>query len=125
MGYMGLRNWGAGDMAASTVHCIQDDMAKRLKSALKDKGNEFNPSGPVNVGLINESFIAPIAMQFRDADGLLEVLRTAHDKLANETIEAQGFSAEDWGGASNRRMHITAYKRLLKSLEKSIRVIKK
>ena len=125
MGYMGLKNWGAGDDAACTVHCIQDDMAKRLKVALKDKGNYCNPSGAVNVGLINESFIAPIAMQFRDADGLLEVLRKAHDSLADETVEAQKQSAAEWGGASNRRMHITAYKRLLKSLEKSIRVIKK
>jgi hypothetical protein len=121
MGYMGLANWGASDGAASATYRMQGDMVKRLRGALRGKGNTYNLSGAVNVALIVESFITPIAKQFKDCDDLLEVLRVTHDKLANEIMLAK---EQAWNNESNKRTHIKAYWRLLRSLQKSIQAIK-
>lgn len=122
MGYSGLASWNDVDDAAGTAYRISVDIVKHLKKALREKGNGVNPSGAVNVSLLNESFILPIVKNFKYLVGeeLTEVLNDAYDKLASETIHAKSQSVEEWRTAANKKMHITAYTRLLKKLEKSI-----
>ena len=122
MGYSGLDAWSDGDDAAGIAYCISGDIVKQLKKGLREKGNEFNPSGAVNVGLINESFILPIVKDFKNLYGeeLKKVLSDAYDKLATETIIAKSQSADEWRTAANKKTHIAAYNRLLKKLQKSI-----
>ena len=128
MGYSGLRNWQCGDSSSSNTTTFIENTTKMLKSALRDAGNEFNPSGAVNVGLFTEAFLKPIAKQlsFADTDdekGLLPILKHAREKLVKEIKQGEKNTAENWGGYDNKRMHLRAYNRILKNLNETIQVI--
>lgn len=130
MGYSGLKTWGECD--DNGAHFIHKDINKALKSTLRDKGNEFNPSGAVKVGLLNEAFVLPIAKQLSHADFVYEkdgtesivpVLKRAVEGLEDELELLNNGTNDDWGGRSNREMHRRAYMRILKNLRTSIRII--
>lgn len=125
MGYSGLRNCGDGDDAAGIVYTHVASLIKVLKTSLKEKGNEVNPSGAVNVGLFNEEFILPVAKRLSlfDPDSLSKVLLEAHTKLLAEIKEGQATTPSDWGNRNNKRMHLRAYVRLAKKLEMTLKIL--
>lgn len=68
MGYMGLSHWGESDNASGFRYTLQECFKKNkekklLKAAvrklvmkeLKDEGNSYNTSGPVNIALVMEN----------------------------------------------------------------------
>jgi hypothetical protein len=129
MGYTDLQDWTGPDMAFDLVGFVTDDIIKRLKSALKEKGNEFNPSGAINVALFTEAFILPIAKPLARADGgyakLEAVLSDAYTKLGAEYEAGKKLSADDWSCVENKRAHMKAYKRMLKNLDKTLLIFEK
>jgi hypothetical protein len=124
MGYMGLRlkSYRDSDMGHDLALDMADAIAKILKGELKDAGNEFNPSGAVHVALVNEAFFFPLRKEFArlEHDGLLAVLKSCQTKLEKEMKFGQKESNEDWCGASNKRMHMNAYERIMKKLKLTI-----
>jgi hypothetical protein len=125
MGYTGLKSVFDGDDAAGLAYMYVDAMTKLLRVGLKEKGNSVNPSGAVNIALFTESFILPVAekISWTETEDLLEVLRNAFAKLDDELNEGTGLSADEWGGNSNKVMHLRAYSRLLTNLAKAIHTI--
>ena len=125
MGYSGLKSWMDGDDAAGIAYSHADAMAKLLAEALKEKGNGVNPSGAVNIGLFNEQFILPIAKPLAWADDsykrLHAVIFSARTFLEAEIRDTVG---EVWeGDGGNKRMHLTAYRRMLKNLDKTLHIL--
>jgi hypothetical protein len=134
MGYMGLRDWLSPDDCADMTHNAIDKMIPVLKRGLRESGNEFNPSGCVNVALFNEAFILPAAKQYAKADGydgkLLTILEDADKRLGKEITEAQKSDASAWdtgrkSGSANKRSHLAAYLRMRKNLRKTLSVMKR
>jgi len=109
MGYMGLRNWGESDMAAGLVHCIFDDVLKQLREVLKEETSCFNTDGVVNVGLFLE--------MLQDIDCNLQEFINDEFVPAMEAYISQSDSA-DWDDEDNKKMHLKAYRRMLRHAEK-------
>jgi len=117
MGYMGLDHVNDSDGAADLAIDITDAMVKVLRRGLKEKGNDFNPDGCVNVALFFRDFILPCtAVHYRTDDGL--------KKLAEETIELLNTNIEnasvknkgEWDSESNRKYHLTEYRKMKRNL---------
>jgi hypothetical protein len=122
MGYMGLKSWMDGDDCAGLVHRHMDNIVAIVKRGRKEKGNWINPSGAVNIGLFNEAYIQPIAKQlsFTGNDELVALLSSVKLDLSLEIEDTRKVSNEEWGGAKNKRMHINAYKRMVKNLDNTL-----
>jgi len=134
MGYSGLNTWGDGDDAAGLVADHVHHLVKVVKKGLGEKGNEVNPAGAVNVALMNESFILPVAKQLSLADyndQLYEALLQARKLLFKEIDDLTETSTNDWAGsngrtgAQNKRWHLTAYNRMVKHLSETIRTLER
>lgn len=122
MGYCGLDSWGASDMAADAVSSTIDAMVKVLKREIKDKGNEYNTDGILNVAFFNESFIYPARKEYGGvySEGLVKLLDDCRVKLEKKIKKASKESNEDWGDKANKDMHIKAYRRLLRKLKATL-----
>jgi hypothetical protein len=122
MGYSGLSSWGDSDEAADLASYAVDAMVKKLRGGLRRKATSYNTDGPINVALIFEGFICK-------NKGFLtsyspELVKLAEDTLTameKEITKGKKQSAEDWGGSSNKQMHLRAYKRMAKNLQKFIK----
>jgi len=127
VGYFNLRKCGESDGYADLAIGLCQSIAKLLKREVKDRGNDCNPSGAVNIGLFNEAFILPIAKTYalHDQEEIGEVLKTAHAKILKEIARGQKMSADDWGGASSKRMHLNAFTRMAKNLETTLKILEK
>jgi hypothetical protein len=119
MGYMGLDSWVDSDLAAGFVGTVMEKgiSLKKLRKEMKEENGEFNTDGIVNVGLFLEVFNPNIA-------GLMAYLEL-DDFIRNEFIPSMEEYIErnrtaDWGDISNKRSHLTAYRRLLRHAEKLI-----
>ena len=132
MGYSGLKTWGDGDDAAGLVAEHVQHLVKVVKRGLKEKGNEVNPSGAVNVALMNESFILPVAKQLSLADyddQLWNALLLVRGYLAGEIDDLKHTPSEEWAGSGrrtasqNRRWHLTAYNRMLKHMDETLHTL--
>lgn len=56
MGFMGLDDWCQSDMAADFMSNISSVLIREFNKELKNKANEYNTCGIINVGLILEIF---------------------------------------------------------------------
>jgi hypothetical protein len=124
MGYSGLKTWNDSDNAADATYVALTSLGKSLLLKVKEKGNECNTTGAVNVALFNEAFILPIAKQLALADNetLKLAITEAREMLHLEYEEAYSVSNEEWGGRANKQMHLRAYDRMLNNLDKSINI---
>lgn len=110
MGYMGLKHWVDSDSAADLTANAEKALVKVLRKGLKEKGNEYNTPGPVNVALFLEATIKnadyndDLSKLILDTIGLLEKLIAATER-------------EKWDEARNKRMHLNAYRRMVKNLK--------
>ena len=115
MGYMGLDHYGESDMASGFVGTIEDAVGKLCKKELKDRGNTFNTSGWVNIGLFAEVWLKDVTI-YEDSE-LYRSLVKARDLIKEDIKEMK--KEDDWG---SKDMHLTAYGRIVKNLN---RIIKK
>jgi hypothetical protein len=121
MGYMGLDHYNSSDMASDLAYVMQNAMAETLRKGLKEKGNQYNTDGVVNVAMIFRDLIIPHLEEYCGNDKLQEVAKITHDKLAEQIGNDE---PDDWGTSkedkANRKMHIDAYKKMLRALEKFV-----
>jgi hypothetical protein len=59
MGYMGLSCVCDSDAASDLAGNVFSGMVKTLRAGLKERGNEYNTDGPVNVALFIEEYLNP------------------------------------------------------------------
>ena len=119
MGYFGLQHYEESDRANGVAIDMMKAVAKVLRQALKEESNEFNTSGPENVAMIFEALICPVSVQNNWAANY-EIVN-----LANKTIKAlnrkiKDSEKDDWSDVGNKRMHLNAYRRMLKSMKKFV-----
>ena len=117
MGYSGLHDYSDSDLAFDLAGFAFDAVGKELRKGLKETGNEFNTSGFVNVALFNEAYLYPVREKLHGVgEKLLVVLQTARKGLEKELGAGLKVSPEDLGGIANKRMHMNAYRRMLRKL---------
>ena len=113
---MGLDHLNDSDSAADLAFTVFSSMVKALRKGLKDKSNEYNTNGPVNVALFFEAFIVPVAEEYQDYSDVWDLARDTKTELEKHLSMSK---KADWGGdLENKKMHITAYNRMLKALNK-------
>lgn len=114
MGYIGLGHWSDSDSAADFVFTVIETVTKLCKKELKDNGNTYNTNGAVNIALFAEEFLATHALQ--EGSDLYKILITTRDQIKEylKTVKKQ----EEW---RDKNMHVIAYQRLIKSLNKIIK----
>lgn len=110
---MGLNSWGESDNAADFDFTIGDVLNKLITKELKDQGNSYNTCGAVNIALLIESGRLSVA-QFSKQNrlNLIELL---------EELILEASDKSEWEDEENRKMHLNAYKRMLKSVEKQFK----
>jgi len=116
MGYMGLEHLNDSDMAADLASVVMDKMFKELKKGLKEKANEYNTNGAVNVALFFEAFILPVADEYKYCGEAFDVALSAKTTL--ESQRANMKISLDWDDEVNKKMHLDAYARMIKSLDR-------
>jgi hypothetical protein len=107
----------ASDLAFTTV----DAMCKVLRKGLRLKGNEWNTDGCVNVALFIEDIFGKkrdIPSQFAASDAFVGLVQNTL-KLMEEKRRVEG--KEMWNSGSNKRMHMSAYDRMIRSLKRVLR----
>ena len=114
MGYMGLDSYGDSDEAFSFVAAIEKAIGKLCKKELKNRANSYNTSGWVNIGLFAEIWLKDVSI-YTDTD-LYHSLVKARDMIKEDIKEIE--KTEDWG---SKNMHLTAYRRIVKNLNKIIK----
>jgi len=111
MGYMGLENYMASDEASDFVCTVLGSIEKDCEKQLKNKANEYNTPGYVNIALFAEAFLKNISI-YSD-DKLYKILEQVKNKL-DEQVKAIK-KMEYW---KDQQMHITAFKRMSKNIKK-------
>jgi len=117
MGYLGLKHMGDSDNAADLGHDVQEAMANVLLKRLGKTDNVYNTDGPIDVALVFEALIIP-AMKSFDCTKLYNLALETIKKLEEKFDDAKKGSVEDWGSHENKKMHVNAYNRMLKSMKK-------
>jgi hypothetical protein len=102
MGFSGLNCWQDSDEAADFVGDILEPIVKRMKKELKNKSNEFNTPGYINVALFFEAFLLK---QILYNDELVDI--------AEKTIEMLEKNKSEWGSE-----HKNDFNRMIKNLNK-------
>lgn len=113
MGYMGLECVCDSDAASDLSHFVFLGMIKTLRKGLKEKGNSFNTSGPVNVALFIEENLKPSKFIYDH-----EMAKLAQDTKAKLEIQIKYSKDSEWDCEDNKKYHLKAYARLIKSLNK-------
>lgn len=118
MGYMDLTVIGS-DLAADLNHEVNSAIARVLRRGLKEKGNDWNTSGSVNVGMwFNEVACKNKALFAHDE--MRNVAAKTLDMLEKrELIEAA--DKDQWDDESNRQYHSSTYKKIALSLREFIK----
>jgi len=116
MGYSDLTLSGS-DEAAELAGSIESCMVKILEKELKMTTNEYNTDGIINVAMFFDECIIPCKYWGISAydDGLIRLAEKTAKKLKkriDDTVK------DDWDDKANKRMHLTAYRRLLRRLRK-------
>lgn len=111
---MGLEHYIDSDEASDFVSKIVEAVGKLCKKELKNKANEVNTAGWINIGLFAETWLKGISL-YSDSD-LYRSLVKARDMIKGDIKRFE--KVEDWGG---KAMHLKAYRRIVKSLDGIIR----
>lgn len=115
MGYMGLDTYSDSDKAWDLSMVAINAMVDKLNEGLKEKGNSFNTKGPVNVALFFEAFIIPLEDEYSNNDQIVMLAKKTRDALKDIRNKSNEL---DWEDENNKKDHIEAYDRMLKSLNK-------
>lgn len=110
MGYMGLNNWGESDNAADFDFTIGDVLNKLIAKELKDQANSYNTCGAVNIALLIEDGRLSVA-QF-NKQNRLKLIALLEDQIIGSSDKSE------WEDEESRKMHLNAYKRMLKNVKK-------
>lgn len=129
MGYCGLEHWGASDNAADshwiinkTLRTVKDfnkvnkKIEKVVLKELREAGNDFNTSGPINIGLLIEDNQIPIACLSNKTKQ--KILDEVNDEILTIQDDRESFV----GNMKNFNFHLNAYKRILKSIKKKFKL---
>lgn len=119
MGYMGLETITDSDLAADLSANVLSKVAKELKKGLKEKGNSLNTEGCVNVALFFEQCFCktndPCIYLHEDLYNIaLETKEQLEELIAETTKDKEEWDAGSW------REHMSAYRRMLKNINKFI-----
>lgn len=106
------------DMASDMAQDIGDVIAVKLTEELKQRGNEFNTNGTVNVALFFRDVILPSHYSFQNNDKLVKLANKVVKGLSKEII-ARGKA--EWDTQKNKQSHIDSYRVLRHLLEKWIK----
>lgn len=115
MGYMGLNHWGESDNSSGFLFEIQEKLGKSLNALifqeLKNRANNYNTPGEVNVSLLIEDGAIPVHLiNNRNRD---EIMLKLKDLIQlNKQVKPRD---------KNTLMHLKAYKRLLKNVKKEFK----
>lgn len=119
MGYTDLSLVGADESAAMLMD-IAERIAKPLKRMLREPGNEFNPSGAVNVGMFFEEVIAKNPDPWCDFESdLYDIAVRAKEDIEQNDIE-EAKMKDEWGNEANRLEHLRKYRAIVKGLNRFI-----
>lgn len=118
MGYMGLNAIGDSDMASDFVSGVMDKIAEECEKEIKNKANEYNTPGYVNITLFAEAYLMKESL-YGDSR-LIKVLKKVLAKL--EAKLAKMNKEEDWDNrpGHGKKMHVKAYNRMISNLKKII-----
>jgi len=83
---------GGSDTAADLFADACDKMAGILQAALKDKGNEYNTPGYINVGMIFDEFLMPFSGR---SDRLSQVAKMTLHLLQDEAQWAKKHKSDN------------------------------
>ena len=114
MGYMGLRHFNDSDMAADLASVAVSKMVNELRVGLKEKANEYNTNGPINVALFFEAFIVPLADEYKSYSDVWDLARDTKDLLEKHRNMSNKLR---WDDSANKKDHIGSYDRMIKSLD--------
>ena len=114
MGYMGLDSYHDSDEAFDFVATIEKAIGTHCKKELKNKANSYNTVGWVNIGLFAEAWLKDVSI-YTDTD-LYRSLVKARDMIKEDIKDIE--KTEDWG---SKDMHLNAYRRIVKNLNKIIK----
>ena len=107
-GFMGLSSWAESDEAADVAYEVAITTAKILTKALKQKANEYNTPGYVNVALVLVSLSKSSVFHTDEMRALavttLEMLKTNQRRWAASDVKQQ-------------------YQSLILKLEKAVQVL--
>ena len=107
-GFMGLSSWAESDEAADVAYDVAITTAKILTKALKQKANEYNTPGYVNVALVLVSLSKSSVFHTDEMRALavttLEMLKTNQRRWAASDVKQQ-------------------YQSLILKLEKAVQVL--
>lgn len=112
MGYMGLSCVCDSDAASDLAYNVFKSMTDTLRKGLKERGNEFNTNGPVNVALFIEEYLN--AEDFSFNDDMISLVRETRTKLKDHIEKSKN---AEWDCERNKKDHLTAYNRMLKNLD--------
>lgn len=110
---MGLNGWEESDNAAAFDITLEEVLNKLITKELKDQSNSYNTCGAVNIALLIEDGRLSVA-QFNKQNRLKLI------ELLKEQILGVSDKSE-WDDEENRKMHLNAYKRMLKNVEKQFK----
>ena len=117
MGYSGLESVADSDMAADLAGDIVDRMVSKLRKGMKVQDNCYNTDGCVNVALFFRDCVIPCDSYYC-YDELRDV---AFDciKLLEKKVEDAN-NDDEWDDDSNRKYHLTEYRRMARELRKFV-----
>ena len=107
-GFMGLSSWAESDEAADVAYEVAITTAKILTKALKQKANEYNTPGYVNVALVLVSLAT--SSVFRQDE---------IQRVAKITLEMLKTNQRRWAASDVKQQ----YQSLILKLEKAVQVL--
>ncbi len=113
MGYMGLSHWAESDGAADFRHLIvglknKSAITKCIIKELKEDNSVWNTPGCINIALAMEDKETPDFSSYLTPEIFEKIISQLNYHISACEDKSQ------WDEEKNRKMHLKAYKRLLK-----------
>jgi hypothetical protein len=113
MGYSGLESIVDSDTASDARAGLISIMVAFLHNhVLPDKGNEYNTDGLINVALILEEMVLPIAESYAYSEELMGFVDEAIGQLEQKIVVTN-----KWESGENRSYHLECYERMRDNLK--------
>jgi hypothetical protein len=110
---------GGSDTAWDCMYLIKQTICKILAKELKQKGNNFNTEGFVNVAMILEEYFKNTKIFSRSDDEFVKIKGDCMEALGNELKRLFDlFAKADKNEKKHYRVFIIKYQRLIESLKK-------
>ena len=110
MGFMGLNHWVESDMAADFRAGLIHDLLKATRKELKNKANEYNTPGYMNIALLIEDNMY---------DGLSSDDVTENFDIFKSVIDSLEQALNDWESCHDdiKRLKVSVMKFLSKKVD--------